>query len=123
MLKEHKEFHSLDLATGWSTPDGYPSGIEEKILSGSLNYAAKTGHDCSVLSRVYLLVRRLSTTIGRKSIFSKGTLRSAMTTKVQGESPSNHIPMPAAHRAHFTALLNLNKGVFFWKSITTSKFS
>jgi hypothetical protein len=43
MLKEHKEFHSLDLATGWSTPDGYPSGIEEKILAGSLNYAAKTG--------------------------------------------------------------------------------
>lgn len=43
MLKEHKEFHTLDLSSGWSTPDGYPLGIEEKILAGSLNYSEKSG--------------------------------------------------------------------------------
>jgi hypothetical protein len=43
MLKEHKEFHPLDLSTGWATPEGYPQGIEEKILAGSLNYAEQSG--------------------------------------------------------------------------------
>lgn len=42
-MKAHQEFHTLDLATGWSTPAAYPSGIEEKILSGSLDHGARTG--------------------------------------------------------------------------------
>jgi hypothetical protein len=41
--KEHLEFHKLDLTTGWRTPDGYPDGIEEKILAGALDEKAKTG--------------------------------------------------------------------------------
>ena len=41
--KEHKEFHQLDLSTGWETPAGYPAGIQQKILSGALNESAKTG--------------------------------------------------------------------------------
>ncbi|MSO69987.1 MAG: cupin [Alphaproteobacteria bacterium] len=41
--KEHREFHKLDMAAGWSTPPGYPSGIDEKILSGSLDEAKKRG--------------------------------------------------------------------------------
>lgn len=41
--KEHKEFHQLDLSTGWETPSGYPDGIQQKILSGALDEAAKRG--------------------------------------------------------------------------------
>ena len=41
--KLHDEFHALDMATGWEIPPGYPSGIQQKILSGSLDEAAKGG--------------------------------------------------------------------------------
>ena len=35
--KEHKEFHAVDMSTGWETPAGYPTGIQQKILSGALD--------------------------------------------------------------------------------------
>jgi hypothetical protein len=35
--KEHKEFHTVDLTTGWETPAGYPEGIKQQILAGSLD--------------------------------------------------------------------------------------
>ncbi len=41
--KEHKEFYTVDLGTGWETPEGYPEGIKQKILSGVLDEQAKTG--------------------------------------------------------------------------------
>ncbi len=41
--KEHREFHPLDMAAGWSTPPGYPKGIDEKILSGALDETGKRG--------------------------------------------------------------------------------
>jgi hypothetical protein len=41
--KEHREFHALDLAEGWSTPPGYPKGFDEKILAGALDEANKRG--------------------------------------------------------------------------------
>ncbi|MEA2935770.1 MAG: hypothetical protein QOD74_2416, partial [Variibacter sp.] len=41
--KEHKEFHTVDLAGGWETPPGYPAGIQQKILSGSLDESGKRG--------------------------------------------------------------------------------
>ena len=41
--KAHDEFHTLDLDSGWEVPAGYPSGIQQKILSGSLDEAAKRG--------------------------------------------------------------------------------
>ena len=41
--KEHKEFHTLDMRTGWETPSGYPAGIEQKILSGALDEQNKRG--------------------------------------------------------------------------------
>jgi len=47
--KEHREFHELDLATGWSTPAGYPKGIEEKILAGALDERARTGNRTRLL--------------------------------------------------------------------------
>jgi hypothetical protein len=41
--KEHKEFHALDMSSGWATPPGYPAGIQQKILSGALDEAKKSG--------------------------------------------------------------------------------
>jgi ChrR Cupin-like domain len=41
--KPHLEFHRVDLSSGWSTPSGYPSGIEQKILAGSLDENRRNG--------------------------------------------------------------------------------
>jgi hypothetical protein len=41
--KKHDEFYTLDMNTGWETPAGYPAGIQQKILSGSLDEANKRG--------------------------------------------------------------------------------
>jgi len=41
--KLHDEFHSLDMDTGWQVPEGYPEGMEQKILAGGLDEEAKTG--------------------------------------------------------------------------------
>jgi hypothetical protein len=41
--KKHQEFHALDLDRGWEVPPGYPSGMQQKILSGELDEGAKTG--------------------------------------------------------------------------------
>ncbi len=41
--KEHKEFHTLDLDSGWEVPPGYPQGIRQKILAGALDETNKRG--------------------------------------------------------------------------------
>ena len=41
--KLHDEFHTLDMNAGWEVPAGYPSGIQQKILSGALDEAGKRG--------------------------------------------------------------------------------
>ncbi|MCC7166444.1 MAG: hypothetical protein IT565_02645 [Rhodospirillales bacterium] len=43
VTKAHEEFHPLDMNAGWEVPDGYPPGIQQKILSGSLDEAKKRG--------------------------------------------------------------------------------
>ena len=42
-MKPHLEFHRLDMNAGWETPAGYPKGIEQKILAGTLDEKAKNG--------------------------------------------------------------------------------
>lgn len=32
--KPHLEFHRVDMSSGWSTPPGYPAGIEQIALIG-----------------------------------------------------------------------------------------
>lgn len=49
MLKEHKEFHALDMASGWHVPEGYPPEFEQKILAGALDEAARTGNRTRLL--------------------------------------------------------------------------
>ena len=41
--KPHLEFHRLDMSSGWETPEGYPDGIQQKILAGALDEDAKSG--------------------------------------------------------------------------------
>jgi hypothetical protein len=41
--KPHLEFHRVDMSSGWSTPPGYPPGIEQKILAGALDEGRKSG--------------------------------------------------------------------------------
>jgi hypothetical protein len=43
LFKAHQEFRSEDMDSGWEVPPGYPDGIEEKILSGSLDEKNKRG--------------------------------------------------------------------------------
>ena len=43
MNKPHIEFLSLDMQSGWATPDGYPDGIKQKILASDLDEIRKTG--------------------------------------------------------------------------------
>jgi hypothetical protein len=43
ITKIHNEFHALDMKAGWNAVPGYPPGIKEKILSGSLDEAGKAG--------------------------------------------------------------------------------
>src|SRR5438046_309989 len=40
--KEHKEFYAVT-EDGWHVPPGYPAGIEQQILAGSLDETRKTG--------------------------------------------------------------------------------
>jgi ChrR Cupin-like domain len=42
-MKPHLEFHRVDMNAGWETPPGYPAGIEQKILAGTLDEANKSG--------------------------------------------------------------------------------
>jgi len=41
--KPHLEFHRVDMSSGWETPQGYPSGIEQKILAGALDEQGRRG--------------------------------------------------------------------------------
>ena len=41
--KAHDEFHALDMESGWEVPAGYPSGIQQKILSGGLDESGGRG--------------------------------------------------------------------------------
>jgi len=41
--KKHTEFHTIDIASGWRSPPGYPPGIQQKILSGALDEANMLG--------------------------------------------------------------------------------
>ena len=54
--KPHLEFHRIDMAGGWETPAGYPAGIEQKILAGTLDETSKgrQPHPAAALSARHL---------------------------------------------------------------------
>jgi hypothetical protein len=41
--KQHLEFVSVDLGSGWERPPGYPPGFYQKILASDLDEQAKKG--------------------------------------------------------------------------------
>jgi hypothetical protein len=41
--KPHLEFHAIDMSGGWQTPEGYPDGIQQKILAGGLDESGHSG--------------------------------------------------------------------------------
>jgi hypothetical protein len=43
MNKPHLEFQPVDMAKGWETIEGYPSGIQQKILASDLDERRKMG--------------------------------------------------------------------------------
>jgi ChrR Cupin-like domain len=43
MSKPHIEFVPVDDSTGWATPEGYPSSIQQKILASDIDEVAKSG--------------------------------------------------------------------------------
>jgi len=41
--KEHKEFYKVDLDRGWEKLPGYPDGIRQQVLAGSLDEKKRQG--------------------------------------------------------------------------------
>jgi ChrR Cupin-like domain len=41
--KPHLEFQAVDMKAGWQTLEGYPPGIQQKILASDLNETGKKG--------------------------------------------------------------------------------
>ena len=42
--KGHKEFHTLDMQSGWQVPPGYPPGFKQKIIAGALDENNRCGN-------------------------------------------------------------------------------
>ena len=58
--KPHLEFHAVDMTIGWATPPGYPAGIEQKILAGTLDEVQQSGSRSLLLGiAVFAAVERL----------------------------------------------------------------
>ncbi len=47
--KLHDEFRAIDMTTGCETPAGYPKGIQQKILAGSLDERGGIGNRSRLL--------------------------------------------------------------------------
>ena len=69
-IKSILSFFKIDMNSGWSTPEGYPEGIQEKILSGklSLKRDSGAGRGFSGLRQEFIQHRRLFTITGKRFI-------------------------------------------------------
>ena len=47
--KPHLEFHTIDMSAGWEVPPGYPEGIKQKVLAGSLDELNRRGNRTRLL--------------------------------------------------------------------------
>ncbi len=47
--REHKEFYQVEMNEGWTSPPGYPAGIQQKILTGKLDGENKKGRHTRLL--------------------------------------------------------------------------
>ena len=109
--KPHLEFHTLDMETGWETPEGYPDGIEQKILAGSLDEEAGTGHRTRLLRfgpGVYTTAPFRHTYWEERSTNSAATSPWAATSGAREARASAPAPTPAAPPAWTTARSRAN---------------
>jgi len=105
MNKPHLEFQRLDMDSGWSTPDGYPAGIKQKILASDIDERRKSG------SRTRLLrfdpgVHTIAPFVHdhwEEVYVLTGDLIVGNDAEGKAESPSAVPHMPAVLRASFTA--------------------
>jgi hypothetical protein len=119
--KPHLEFHRVDMGSGWQTPEGYPAGIEQKILAGSLDETGKTG------SRTRLL--RFQPGIYTSAPFVhdyweevflvEGASPSATTPKATAARTFALAPMPAARPALCMGRSSRMAAACCWRAITT----
>ena len=93
MLKEHKEFYRVDLSTGWENIPGYPEGIQQKILSGSLDEGSRKG----VRTRLLRFQPGAFTTEAFEHDYSEEVLQVSGTLTVGGETfgPMTYACRPA----------------------------
>ncbi len=74
--KPHREFQAVDMTTGWTTPAGYPTGIEQKILAGTLDEERRSGSRTRLLRfcpEVFTTAPSF-TNIGKRSTLIEGDL-------------------------------------------------
>ena len=111
--KPHLEFAPLDMDEGWEEPPGYPLGMQQKVLTSDLDEENKTGSRSGfcVCSLVCIPLHRSSMTTGKRFIWWRVTLSSAMTSMGMEEKSSTRRHMRVARRAFTTAPSNQTVGV------------
>ena len=105
MNKPHLEFHKVDMASGWATPPGYPSGIQQKILASDLDETRKMGSRTRLLRfepGVYTTAPFVHDHWEEVYLVS-GDLIVGNDDKGKGGEPSTRRPMRAGRRASITA--------------------
>ncbi len=45
----HLEFHGVDMALGWVRPEGFPAGVEEKVLVDTMDETRRVGRRTRLL--------------------------------------------------------------------------
>jgi hypothetical protein len=119
--KPHLEFHRVDMNSGWSTPPGYPSGIEQKILAGALNEQRRRGSR----TRLLRLAPGVFTTepfvheYWEEVYLIEGDLTVGNDAAGQGAKALPRALMPAGRPAPSTDHSNRTAAVCCTRSITT----
>src|SRR5215468_1812380 len=123
MNKPHLEFHRLDLDKGWATPEGYPSGIQQKILASDIDERRKMGSRSRLLRfepGVYTTAPFVHDHWEEVYLLS-GDLTVGNDAKGQGASRSRRLPTRAVRPVCFTARSSPNMAACCSKSITMTK--
>ncbi len=119
--KPHLEFHRVDMSSGWSTPPGYPSGIEQKILAGALDEQRRNGSR----TRLLRFAPGVFTTepfvheYWEEVYLIEGDLTVGNDAAGRAARASSPAPTPAARPAPSTDRSNRTAAVCCTRSITT----
>jgi hypothetical protein len=118
--KLHDEFHTLDMASGWEVPPGYPSGIQQKILAGSLDEKGKRGSRTRLLRfdpGIYTTAPFVHDYWEEVFLLSGDLMRKARVARASRHSPTPAVPgrrarpVPLPRRLHAAGDPLLRPGV------------